>query len=366
MPILWRYLMRCYFQVFILCVSGFIAILLVTRFQDIARFATTGAPLGYILLFILYQIPFILPLAIPISCLIASILLFQRLSRSHELTAMRAAGMGIKPLIFPLLLSGFLLTIGNFSFISEVAPRCRLLSKSLIYEMSATNPLCLLSKDTMIKLKNSHIDMRQLKSDKFAKDVLIVQRDLSHERLGVMLAKELTVKDKDLIGKGITFISSLAPPAEAGDTYDHLVIENQGEMRIKADELLQYVRRSEWHLDEDYLSLRTILAKEKVDKGGFSWTGDGAVEIARRLSLGLAPFVFTLIGTSVGMEIGRVRKIKGLAWAIGLAGGFMIAFVAAKSMRHSPLPAIGCYLIPHPLIVLVCLGFFKKVARGIE
>lgn len=96
MPIVWRYLLSHYLKVLVLCVTAFIAVLLTTRLDEIAHFASMGPEGFYIILYTLYQIPYILPIAIPISCLISSILLIQRLSRSHELTALRASGMGLK------------------------------------------------------------------------------------------------------------------------------------------------------------------------------------------------------------------------------------------------------------------------------
>lgn len=365
MPILWRYLLRSYFQVFSLCVSGFIAVLLVTRFQDIARFAATGASIGYLLLFILYQIPFILPLAIPISCLIAALLLFQNLSRSHELTAMRAAGLGLTPLALPLILSAILLAFANFSLASELGPKCRAHSKSLAYAMTAANPLCLLSKDALIKLKDTYVDLGSLKSGRTAKNLLMVQRNLSHERLGLILAKELSVEGDELIGKEVALISSMAPKLPPGtpEGFDHLVIENQMLMRTKASEILQYLRSADWNFGEDYLSLRLLRAKERLQP---SLSSHAAQEIARRLTLGIAPFTFTLIGLGFGMEIGRRRKLKPILWAIGLAGFYLIAFISARSMKHSPLPSILCYLLPHLFIVLICIGALRKTAKGVE
>ena len=64
------------------------------RFKDIARFAALSADGVKTGLFVLYQFPHILPIAIPISALIASFLLFQRLSKTYELTALRASGVG--------------------------------------------------------------------------------------------------------------------------------------------------------------------------------------------------------------------------------------------------------------------------------
>lgn len=365
MPILWRYLLRSYFQVFFLCVTGFIAVLLVTRFQDIARFAATGASLEYLLLFILFQIPFILPLAIPISCLISALLVFQGLSRSHELTAMRASGLGLTPLALPLILSAVLLSIFNFTVASEIGPKCRAHSKSLAYQMTASNPLCVLSKDSLIKLKDTYVDLHSLKSGRYAKDLLLVQRNLSHERLGIVLAKELSLEGDELVGKDVALISSMTPkhPPGTPEGFDHLVIENQAIMRTKASDILQYLRSADWNFGEDYLSLRLLRAKER-DAPLFN--SRASQEIARRLTLGLAPFTFTLIGLGFGMEIGRRHKLKPLLWAIGLAGFYMIAFMAARSMKHAFLPSVLCYLLPHAVIALFCIGALRKVARGVE
>ena len=193
MPVLWRYLLRSYFQVYALCVTGFIAILLVMRFQEIAKFACSGAAKSTIFLFAVYQIPFILPFAIPISCLIAAILLFQRLSHTHELTALRASGLGLKVIVYPLMLGGTLLALVNFGMVSELAPRCRGLSKNLIYDMTALNPLFLFQKETLVKLRNSYVDMKVLKSGKYAEDVVFIMKNLSNQRLGIMIAKELSM-----------------------------------------------------------------------------------------------------------------------------------------------------------------------------
>ncbi len=366
MPILWRYLLKSYFQVFGLCVSSFIAVLLVTRFQEIARFATSGSGLGPVLLFTLYQIPYVLPISIPISCLIASMLLYQRLSHTHELTALRSTGFGLYPLITPLILAGSLLSILNFSVASEIAPRCRILSRELISQVTAKNPLFLLQKETLVRLKDTYIDMKTLKSGRRAEDVIFVLNNASSKRLGLMVAQELFLENEMLTGKNVTIISSVDP--KSPERFDHLVIENQKTMSTKASNLAQFVQNYEWYSNLDYYPLRMILAKEKVDKGqiGFLPAPRARMEIARRISLGFAAFTFTFIGVAFGMEIGRRQSKKGLMWAIGLASLFMISFIAAKSFRDSPGLACLIYLIPHPLIVLISLRSLKRVSEGRE
>jgi len=60
MPLFSRYLVKHYLNVLILCVVSFIAILLVSRLEEIAEFASLGAPFSYLARFTLYHIPYIL------------------------------------------------------------------------------------------------------------------------------------------------------------------------------------------------------------------------------------------------------------------------------------------------------------------
>lgn len=366
MPILWRYLWRSYFQVFALSVFSFIAVLLVTRFQEIARFATSGTGLLPLLLFTAYQIPTILPIAIPVSCLIASILLFQKLSHTHELTALRSAGLGLKPILFPLLLAGGCLSLLNFSIVSDLAPRCRSLSKELIYKVTAINPLFLFQKETLVRMKDAYIDMKTLRAGKSAEDVVFVVNNASNNRLGLMVAKELFLDGELLTGKNVTLISSI--DTKKGEGFDHLVVENQRTMCTKASNLAQFVQNGEWCSNFEYYPSRMILAKEVLAKQGGSRAAfkKAHMELSRRLSLGLAAFTFTLIGVAFGMEIGRNHKKRGVFWAIGLAALFMICFVSAKSFRSAPMTATLFYLLPHPLLALFCIRSLKSVDRGVE
>ncbi len=364
MPILWRYLLRSYFQVLILCVTSFISVLLVLRFQDIARFATSGAPKLKILFFTLLQVPHILPIAIPVSCLIAAMLLFQRLSHTQELTALRTCGFGLKTIATPLLFAGFFLTVVNFSIASEISPQCRSKSKQLIFEMAAANPLFLLQKESLIKLKNAYYDIGVLKANRYAEDLLFVVKNTSSGRMTIMSAKELSLKGDLLKGQQVTFISSVDPKNEKG--FDHLVIENQAEMNTKAANLTPFLQTVDWTTSHEFLSSRMILALDFAKKGHFFLSKSAQVELAKRLSISIAAFTFTLIGLAFGMQISRNRSKKGTVWAISLACLYLICFIAAKSFRHSPAISTAILLLPHPIIILLCLKSMKSIQRGVE
>lgn len=365
MPLLWRYLLRSYFRVFLLCICGFVAILLVTRFRDIASFATTGAGWGTVGLFTLYQIPYILPLAIPISGLIAAILLFQQLSHAHELTAFRASGLGLKVIIYPLLIAAAFLTLVNFTIVSEMGPICKARAKHLGYEMAMANPLSLFQKDSPIKIKDTYVDIEKLSAGKHAENVILVLKNLSNQRLGLMTAKDLWLEGDSLMGKEVTFVSSLDPKRE--NAFDHLIIENQAIMSTHASNLSHLLESADMELHYDYLPLRMILAKRilHMEKPTYTFS-KGEVEVIRRVSLSLAAFTFTLLGIAFGMEIGRNKNKAGLFWAIGLAALFMVCFIGAKSFKHSHATGALLYLLPHPLMVYFATRAMKRVSMGVE
>src|SRR5579872_3250406 len=168
-PILWRYAIQSYLRVFFLSVCTFIGVLFISRFKEIARFAALSSDWVQTGLFVAYQFPFILPMAIPISALIASLLLFRGLSRTHELTAFRASGLNFSQLLSPLLFISVCLSILNFSICAEVAPFCRRESRALLYRETSQNPLLLLQRQQLINFKDAYINMKVKKDSTTAK-----------------------------------------------------------------------------------------------------------------------------------------------------------------------------------------------------
>ncbi|MCB1115471.1 MAG: LptF/LptG family permease [Chlamydiia bacterium] len=363
MPLLWRYLLRNYFQVFFLCTGGFIAMLLVTRVQEIARLASLNSEFGKIILFTLCQIPYILPIAMPISGLIASILLLQRLSHTHELTAFRASGIGIKTLATPLLIAAVFLSVLNFVIVSEVTPRCRYYSHQLIQNAAMINPLFLIKKSKMLKLQNSFADMKMTHLGKEAKDVVLAVKNESNDRLSLMTAKQFDVDHNLMRGKQVAIISNLATK---GHLFDHLIIENQETMTTSASALSSLMQKKTERLGMEHLSMRTLL-KTFSDKNAKAKTVKRAqFELCRRLFFPMITFAFTFLGLSLGMQIGRGRKKKGIYLALLLSSFTLICSIAAKSFHLTPYKVIFFYALPLPLLFLVSYWSQKKVLGGIE
>jgi lipopolysaccharide export system permease protein len=107
MKILRRYVCREFLKIFLLSMSAFILIyLIVDFFARMDNLFEHKAPPILVFLFYLYQIPGIGFQIFPLGILMATLLGLGILSRSNEITAMKASGISLYRITFPLLLLG--------------------------------------------------------------------------------------------------------------------------------------------------------------------------------------------------------------------------------------------------------------------
>ena len=365
MPIIWRYLLKNYIKIFLLCVVAFISILLVSRLHNIAKLAALDTPISLILLFILCQIPHILPIAIPIAGFISSLLLFQKLSITHECTALRSAGLTLPQIISPILIAAFSLCLINFLVVSEVTPRSKLYAQDLFYNMKVVNPLFLMQSSHILHLNDAYVDMSMTDLGKEATNVIFAVKNEKNNRLSLITIKKCTVENNLLIGKKVGIISNLETKVEK--FFDHLIIENQENMSTEASSLSQFFhtvreKASSEHLPLNKLFSYAFLTREqkpkKIKKAQF--------ELCNRFYFSLLPFAFTLMGLSFGMQIGRNSQKRGLYFAICLVALTLICSMLAKSFYLSPIKAAICYFFPFLIMIPSSLWILKRISRGIE
>ena len=268
MPIFGRYLLKNYLKVFFLSVVSFIAILLVSRLEEISQFAAMGAKPSYLLRFTLYQIPYILPIAIPISCLISAMILFQRLCHTHELTALRAGGISLKHIVAPILIAGAFLSCGTLYISSELATASHLATRKMVYDLTSVNPILLLQSAKIARLQNAFVQMAPIKNGEAAKDLVIAVNNRSAGRLNLCLVKQLEMQKSNLLAEKVCLISSA--PTDGG--FDHLIIENQEVMSSPAAEFAKLLRKKGWKIANDHLKfsllrIRSKLLKEQIING---------------------------------------------------------------------------------------------------
>lgn len=363
MPILWRYLVQNFLRTFLLCLGAFLAILLTSRLEEIAHFSSLGADLRLIGLFTLFQIPYILPIAIPVSCLIASILLMKRLSSDQELTALRSSGFSLNKIIAPLLLLGAFISLFNFYTVSELATLSHMKANFLKNELRSVNPLLLFHNKPLMQMKGIYYDARGgSKLGQSAKDVIIGMPDEKRHALTLLLAKEMSANDQEFSAKALSLLSPFSAAPEDG--FSDLVLETLQNAEAPLENFSSVIQKKTYSLHNDTLNMGFLLLRlqdtlePRLVRQIYS-------EIARRISAGLSPFTFTLLGLCFGMSISRLKKKYSLAFPIVLAALYLTCFFAGKAFEANIALAYSLYLFPHLVIASASVYKIENIGKGI-
>lgn len=123
MTILFRYLLREYTKIFMMCFSGLMMIYLVIDFfEKVRRFLRYDANWLDVLTYFLLKTPAISFQIAPLAILMATLLTFGLLSRGHEITAMRSCGISLLWITFPFITFAAGITLVLLLFSSTIIP----------------------------------------------------------------------------------------------------------------------------------------------------------------------------------------------------------------------------------------------------
>ena len=260
----------------------------------------------------------------------------------------------------PILLSGALFALLNLYITSELATSSHLATRQIAYSLTSKNPLILLQSAKIANLKGAYVQLDPVHNGEAVENVLIAAKNPSNGRLNLCLAKNVTMEAGDLKGNGVTLVSTV--PAEAGE---HLILENQTHLSAPAMEFAQLLRKKGWKISPDHLKFNLLRVHERfLRKNGGNPTRC-YTEGVRRLSLALAPFTFTLMGVSFGMEISRNRSKKGLIAVVLLTALTLVTFFVGKGYARLFWIATPYFLLPHLLIVGASCWTLSRVNRGV-
>lgn len=379
--IIWRYLLTHYIKVLSLSAIAFIAILLTSRLDDIAHFASLGAEGIYVLYFTLYQIPYILPIAIPISALISALLLIQRLSSSHELTALRASGLSLKAILAPLLIFAAYLSALNFYIVSEIATESHLVANTLKSELRQINPLLLLHNKHMMRLKGIFFDTwGESKIGESASDAIIAVPGKGDKPMNLIIAKNLEATDTSFLASQLTYVT----PLQKGnnDEFDRFVVENMKKSTTPIQDFSKTLHKNIFKIKNDHLKLGLLLARIEDEKNSLNKAeglfekdsiktlqqsiNRGYTEILRRFSIAFAVFTFTLMGLSFGASISRAKSNRSLIFLISLAVLYLTCFFVEQSIEYPFTVSLILYMAPHLVIIFFSWLNLSRLSKGIE
>lgn len=123
MTILFRYILREYAKIFLMCFSGLMTIYLVIDFfEKVRRFLKFDADMLDVLAYFALKTPAISFQITPLAILMATLLTLGLFSRNNEITAMRSCGISLTWIASPFLIFAAFVSLILLSFSSMVIP----------------------------------------------------------------------------------------------------------------------------------------------------------------------------------------------------------------------------------------------------
>ncbi len=99
---------------------------------------------------VLLGVPLILTITIPAGLLAGVMIVFGRMSSDRELLALKAAGIGLAPIVAPVIIMAVILSALDFWLIATVVPECQKESNGMKHEIVTNNPLALFTPEIVI------------------------------------------------------------------------------------------------------------------------------------------------------------------------------------------------------------------------
>jgi len=332
--ILDRYLMREFLAFLGIGLAVAAALYVVVDLGDtLNRFLRVKPPLTYIFEHFLYRLPAALHQGLPVVMLVATIFLFLSLSRFHELTAMKAAGISLYRVSAPVLLMGLSVAVSAMLFQELFLPRLNELGEEVDrVKIRGQLPRHLQSRQRLwLRSADSRFYRVELLSPRTSDlyGVTILEMDRQFR-----LLNRLDARQAHWTEAGWELRDGAFREIEPGGTVQTVPFT------LTALELSEDIEEfTRIHKDFEamsYFELRDYVAR--LEAAGFQ-AKKYLVALYSKLSFPLVNLVMVLVAIPFSLQSPRGGRLFGVALAIAIMAGYLVVhYVALAFARADLLP----------------------------
>jgi lipopolysaccharide export system permease protein len=308
--------------------------------------------------FVLLLIPFTLTLTIPTGLLAAVLIVFGRMSSDRELLALKASGIGLAPIVVPVIFIAVFCSIVNFWLVASVVPKCREEYNGMKHEIVTSNPQALFSPEVVLdKIPGLRLYFDK-KNNNEMEHVFIWQLDDQNEVTSSLRADRATITlDMEHQVLLITLFN------ERGEQYPDPnditkvqpgVKAEQGSLAISLNSFYEKVqRRLAW------MTLPEI--EQVIEAMQGAPTGELATpyltEFQARISFAVACFTFVVVGLPLAIQTQRRETSVGVALTLVIVMVYWLLVTLGRALKAQA----GLYpelIIWAPNFIFQAVGFW--------
>ena len=358
MKTLERYVFGAFLSSFFLAFLVLSFVLTVGLMVQIVRYVLQGIPVDLVGRFAFVSFPETLQWTIPLALLVASVLVFSRLSADSEIAAMRACGVNLltvmrAPLLFALFCTAMGLFVNN-----EIVPRGHQIRRDLARRISVGAGLELLEPGRVIDDFPKVKIYFEEKEGNWLRDLIVL--DFSNPRVDRMItaSKALVTSEGrdvvlDLHGMTVDPLDENNPGMARATRFQYRVkdaLKDRTYKRREKDfrffEILSEIRLAKADVKDPQAAAerraregraKGAVAKELklVKKSLKSQLSNLRTEFQKRLVFAFASICFVLVGVPLGIRAQRRESSIGIAIALVTALGYYLVVILMTSLEKN-------------------------------
>ncbi len=296
---------------------------------------TQGVDPKIIMMYIVYRMPQTLGYTIPLGFFISTVLIFNRMSLDHEISALRASGISIQQIIAPIVLLSLVLCFVSGIIHFEISPEYKYRAKWLVREAGVINPLMLMEEGRYVEIFDGYIVYVDEKEDASVRDVhlyILNKKDVVVQKIDAYRG-ELIVNDKKKELE-LTLFNATIESIHPED-----ISKNQ---RIKSGKCmfpLNYgnkLHKKPLIRRVDEMKLSQLFSQIQIKSERGVDTTKLNVELHLRAAMALSPFSFILLGIPLGIKLPRRESSWNLYGCTLIPLIYFVSISIIEGLYHYP------------------------------
>jgi lipopolysaccharide export system permease protein len=317
-------------------------------------------PFFVIMHMLLLLIPQVLTFTVPWGLLIGVLMVFGRLSHDNELTAINTAGIGLIPLIAPVILLSLVVSLFCFYNNASLAPRASTEFKYAAVDLGKNNPTAFLRAGEPITRFGGYRIYVDKKYGNTVEDIYLWElNDKMIPKRSIHAEKGIITADLEDMSLTITLMNA-REEERPGTGQDLMRIQTglrarQLPIRVSLRDLLDTSKI------EENISINTLtrLGSRLFHEPAITLLSVLPVltELQKRVAFSFAPFTFILLGIPLAIQFHRKETSIGIILSLLVVTFYYLTIILAMGLKNK----VGAYpelIIWIPNVFFQILGFY--------
>ena len=285
---------------------------------------------------LLYSLPFMLIFIIPMSVLIASLLMFRRLSTDNEILAIRASGISLGKVTAPLFALVFILSLLTLILSDKLASQTHYNYRVLLTKIGLENPAAALEEGTFIKkFKNFVIFIYEIDKNKL-KGIRIYQPQEGRAARTIVAQKGelISIPEQGVIKLKLVHGTSDEPDPKDPTKLYKLNFKTY-DLPLNISEIKDSGTLGKKPKD---MTIRELEAEiDRLGEEGIKATYALTTEIHNKIAMALSCLTFLLVGIPLGITIKRSDKSMSFGLGLVVLTAYWTLLIGGKALAQKGL-----------------------------